>query len=143
MADGGAHEVTASTSNPAGASSAAGPLIFRSEVGDVGFPWAGAALLVVLAAAAIFARLRLRGAPGTRAPRWLGKSFFSLQPPAETKGGQGLRLQSSIHLTPQSQLHAIEWNGRQFLVATGASGAATLLASDPCGERPCQEETES
>lgn len=112
-------------SNIAAAASAA-PLVFRGDAAEVGFPWAGAMLLVLLVAVALVVRWRAgRGVaamPAWLRP-WLKTRTGTAVPPTD------LELEASLRVDPQTQLHAVRWGGRRLLIATSTHGSAVLMDS--------------
>jgi hypothetical protein len=121
-----------STANPVTATSAASaqpsaPLLFRSEAADPGFPWAGAALLIVLVLVAIAARWHTarRGAAASTSlvTRWLSPRLLVPGAPAADR----LRVLSTIQLDAHAQLHTVEWAGRHLLLATSPHAAPVLI----------------
>jgi hypothetical protein len=115
---------TAEVVTPASAP-ASSVLLFKGEATDVGFPWAGAGLLLLLVALAVAARwqaVRSGSAPGWLR-RWLGSGVAG----GATTPGATLVLQSSVRLDAQTQLHVVQWEGRRLLVATSSNASPVLL----------------
>jgi len=101
------------------------PLAFRPDA-EFGFPWAGAALLLVLILVALAARW-----PGLRAKlplaRWLGQAGTTMAPQAASAA---LSVHSTVRLNGQTQLHDVAWHGRRLLIATGPNAQVVLLDRD-------------
>ena len=104
---------------------AASALLFKSDAAEVGFPWAGAALLLLLVALAVAARWQ--AVRGGSAPAWLRRWFGAGATGASASPATALSLQSSIRLDAQAQLHVVQWEGRRLLVATSPNAAPVLL----------------
>jgi hypothetical protein len=110
----------------AAASAASAPLAFRSDAADVGFPWAGAALLVLLAVVAVAARWQSRRR-GANAGGWLSR-WLPHRGGAQSPEGN-LSVSGSVRLDGQTQLHTIRWGHRELLVATSLNVSPVLLDS--------------
>jgi len=104
---------------------ASSPLVFRSDAADVGFPWAGAALLLLLVVLAVAVRWQAVRSGG--APTWLRRWMSPGTAGANTSPAAALLLQSSVRLDAQTQLHVVQWEGRKLLVATSPNAAPVLL----------------
>lgn len=101
------------------ASTSVAPLSFKPESTDVGFPWAGAGLLLLLIVVAVAAKWR--GASGR--PAWLARLA-----PASSKPLQGeLQIEATTRLNPQVQLHVVRWSGRRILLATAPNMSPVVL----------------
>ena len=100
-------------------------LVLGSQAVEVGFPWAGAGLLLLLALLAIAARWYGRaGDRPSRAAAWLERfraSHASAPPPST------LSVVSSVKLDAGAQLHVVSWQDRKWLVATHARGGTSLI----------------
>ena len=116
---------TATVAVPASAP-ATSALLFRSaDAAEVGFPWAGAGLLLLLVALAVVARWQaLRGGA---APGWLRRWLGAGAAGAQAATGSVLTVQSSIRLDAQTQLHVVQWDGHRLLVATSSNASPVLI----------------
>ena len=115
-------------SNVAATQAASAPaLSFRGDTADVGFPWAGAALLVLLAVIAIAVRWRATRRAGGEMPKWL--ALWLKVSPAEGMRGAAATLQASMRLDGQTQLHTVRWAGRELLIATSHNASPVLIDS--------------
>jgi hypothetical protein len=118
----------AAAANPASAvaASSSGILPFRNEAADPGFPWAGALLLLVLVLVAVAARwqaARRQGMPATTGlARWLRPAVGTGLP-----ANAHLRIESSLRLDAQTQLHTVAWGERRLLLATSSHAAPVVL----------------
>ncbi|HEX5682659.1 MAG TPA: hypothetical protein VFY73_01380 [Ideonella sp.] len=109
---------------------ASAPVLFKSDETEVDFPWAGACLLVLLAVVAVLVRRRAAGGHRQRGPKWLQRwaaASGAGQPPEPRAA---LTMQSSIRLNAQTQLHAVKWRDRHFLIATSSNAGPVLLHSE-------------
>lgn len=91
---------------------------------DVGVPWAGLILILVMLCVAIVLRRSEAAARWVRLGILGGKASGSGTDPDR---GKGLYVSNSIRLDARSQLHVVNWNGRQLLVATHAENPPVLL----------------
>jgi hypothetical protein len=95
------------------------PLPFKPESADVGFPWAGAGLLLLLIVVAVAAKWRGMSAR----PAWLARLA-----PASSAPLQGeLQVEATTRLNPQVQLHVVSWSGRRILLATASNMPPVVL----------------
>jgi len=114
--------------NLAAASAAsAAPIAYRNDAADVGFPWAGAALLTLLAIIAIAARWQSQRRSRPAAGGWLSRWLRSLGDVGLPEGG--LSVGTSVRLDGQTQLHSVRWGQRELLVATSLNASPVLLES--------------
>lgn len=110
---------------------------FKAEDADGHFPWAGAALLLLLVVLAVAARWwsHRRGAGGLQALAWKGLR----RPSPGERSGPELRIEASVRLDAQTQLHTVSWGTRRLLVATAGQAAPVVIerldASEP-GQAP-------
>jgi hypothetical protein len=101
------------------ASTGVAALPFKPESADVGFPWAGATLLLLLIVVAVM--VKWRGASAR--PTWLSRLA-----PASGAPSQGeLSVEATTRLNPQVQLHVVRWSGRRILLATAPNMPPVVL----------------
>jgi hypothetical protein len=95
------------------------------------FPYAGAALLLVLMAVALWARFGRGSAVVVREGKQREWSFLRRLSATVTASvpASPLTVQASVNLDPQTRVHVVQWRNRQWLVATSAH-APVLLGTD-------------
>lgn len=120
----------ASEAASAASMTSAAPLNFKPASEEIGFPWGGALLLLLLIAIAVAAKWRAaNGGPGWLA-RWLPTSGASGAGSVRSPSGGELEVEATTRLNPQVQLHVVRWSGRRILLATSQNMPPVVLDRD-------------
>lgn len=117
------------TAQAASSAPAAEPhLLFRSGAGETPFPWAGAAMLLVMLgiAAGTWWMASRRGLQPSRGLFSAGGRFALLRSEATATGS--LRIVDRTRLDVSARLYVVEWQREQVLVALNGTNAPVVLS---------------
>jgi hypothetical protein len=134
---------SAPTGPALGASATSAPIPYKSDGGQgADPPWAGVALLLLLAVVAVWLRWQRRRVPHGDMTATVTHSLAGWLGRRGGHSAPGLRTVASVALGGVASVHEVHWHGRRLLIGVSGTSAPTLLAEEPAAphkdERPSE-----